>query len=353
MIVDDLVKNPGCWLSMAEDTGIAISSRVRLARNLRDFAFPGWAGENECVRLCDNLQEILVKLPGLNAPLFFEMGKLERMSKEILKERHLISSELAERGAGSALVVAADEQVAVMVNEEDHLRLQAMSPGMNLEAVWRKVDQIDSEIEKHVKYAFSSRLGHLTACPSNVGTGLRASVMVHLSGLRWMYEIELVIKGLENIGLAVRGLLGEGTEACGNMFQISNQATLGESEETTIKRLAQVVGEVVQHESNARERLLESKRMLVLDQIGRAFGILRHACVLPSKEAVDLLSDLKLGVEFGMVRDATAARLNEIMLLTQPGHLQKMAGKILGTAERDEVRARIVRRELKGVGIRT
>lgn len=353
MVIDDLVKSPGSWLSMAQDTGIVISSRVRLARNVKDVAFPGWAGEDECIRLCSDLLRIFEKVPSVIDPMFLDMGSLKPVDKEVLKERHLISNELAEKGAGSGLLVAKDERIAVMINEEDHIRLQAISPGMNLPAVWKMVNSVDSELENHIVYAFSPRFGYLTACPSNVGTGLRASVMMHLSGLSLMNEIKPVINGLNKIGLAVRGLLGEGTEAYGNMFQISNQATLGESEDAIIGRLVQVVNEVVRHEQNARARLMEGKKTYMLDQIGRAFGVLLHARVLPSKEAVDLLSGLRLGVEFSVVKNLSVAHINEIMLLTQPGHLQKIAGKNLGPEERDQVRARIVREKLKNVKLGT
>jgi protein arginine kinase len=351
MVVDDLVKHPGSWLSMEQDTGIVISSRVRLARNIQGVAFPGWAGEDECVRLCRGLRDALQKVPAMADALFLDMAKLNPVEKDVLKERHLISNEFAERGAGSCLAVTRDERIAVMINEEDHLRLQAISPGMDLSAVWEKVDAVDSSLEPHVEYAFSSALGYLTACPSNVGTGLRASVMLHMAGLRLMGEVEQVTKALSRMGFAVRGLLGEGSDAYGNMFQVSNQSTLGESESGIMERLIQVVNEAVMQEQNARARLMESRRAFVADQVGRAFGILTHANLVPSMEAVDLLSSLKLGVELGLVKGLTAARIHEIILLTQPGHMQKIASKVLDPQERDETRSGIIRDKLKGVSI--
>jgi protein arginine kinase len=351
MVLDDLVRNPGSWLSMRRGTGIVISSRMRLARNVRGLPFPGWASEQQSIELCGRLRGVIEQLESVSNPLFFDMGQVSATDREVLNERHLISNELAEQGRGSGLIVSEDERIAVMINEEDHLRLQAISPGMNLLSVWKKVDAVDSDLEQFLDYAFSPRLGYLTACPTNIGTGLRASVMMHLSGLRLLEELGPVIKGLERLGFAVRGLLGEGTEAYGNMFQISNQVTLGDPERTIIEKLTRVVSEVVEHEQNARDRLMEDRRNYLLDQIARSFGILVHARVLESREAVDLLSGLRLGVEFGVVRQLSVARINELMLMIQPGHLQKTAGRLLDAQARDELRADMVRKRLKGVTV--
>jgi protein arginine kinase len=265
----------------------------------------------------------------------------------VLKERHLISKELAEKGAGSGVMVSRDERIAVMVNEEDHLRIQGLFPGTDLHAIWEQLDALDSELEQDLDYAFSPRLGYLTACPTNVGTGLRASVIMHLCGLKLTHDLGPAINGLDKIGLSVRGLQGEGTEAFGNMFQISNQETLGETEVAIIDRLMRVVDEVVYHERNARARLLESKKQYMLDHIGRSLGLLLYCRVLPSGEAVDLLSGLRLGVECGIVKKISVSRLNELMLLSQPGHLQKMTGKRLSARARDELRASIAREKLR------
>ena len=351
MVVDELVQRPGSWLASAKGTGVVISSRVRLARNLVNHAFPGWAGEDECRRVCDKIVSVCEPLASSDGGVFLDMATLSNVDRDVLCERHLISTELAGKGAGSGVVVADGEQVAIMINEEDHLRLQAIAPGMRLQEVWHKLDAIDSDIESRLQYAFSAELGYLTACPSNVGTGLRASVMLHLSGLKLTEDIDPVLKGLDRMGLAVRGLLGEGTEAFGNMFQISNQSTLGETEEEIVERLVKVVEEVVGHEQNARARLMERRPAYVHDQVGRAFGILTHARVLSSKEAIDLLSGLRLGVEMGLVGKLDMGAINEIMVLTQPGHLQKMAGQTLGPEERDEMRSKLVRQRLQNVVI--
>lgn len=353
MILGDLPKMQGRTVSAAQkgETGVVVSSRARLARNLRNAAFPGWAGEDERTNICKKLCLAFEKIQIMGKPVFVDMSRLDSIEREILRERHLISNEFSEKTAGSVLVTSSDEQVAVMINEEDHLRLQAMVPGLNMLEVWKRVNDVDSELECFVEYAFSPEFGYLTACPSNVGTGLRISVMLHLPGLRLMDEVEAVIKGLTRIDMEVRGLWGEGTEAFGNMFQVSNRTTLGESEEMILHRMTDVVDDLVDHELNARGRLLEQRKLQLMDHTGRAFGILMHAQILTSVESVDLMSALRLGVEFGFVKNLTIAKINEIMLLTQPGHLQKIKKRNIGPEERDSLRAEVVREKLQGIAL--
>ena len=351
MRLDDLLEHPGSWLSTGFSTGCVISSRIRLARNLKGHQFPGWGSEDEKREICDTLRPLLLDLPSLQDSLFIDMSKLDQADRQVLIERHLISSELAEKKVGSGLVVSPDEKCSAMINEEDHLRLQVISPGNDFDSMLSRINQLDSELEERVAYAYSHRLGYLTSCPSNVGTGLRASVMLHLPGLRLMDEVDAIIRGLNKIGLTVRGLLGEGTEPSGDMYQISNQMTLGESEEAIIRRLQHIVDEVTGHEKHARERVLEGRASMVRDFVGRSFGILTNAHTLSSKEALDRLSGLRLGVEFRMIKNIEAPALNELLLLTQPGHLQKIERKILGPEERDCARARIMREKLKDVAI--
>ncbi len=352
MSVDVLLKQPGAWLSVGRDSGIVVSSRIRLARNIKGAAFPGWAGEEECDKIWQKLQPSLTALKSLQPGMAIKMVDMDELDRQILFERHLISREFAEKGKGSGLVLRLDEGLSVMVNEEDHMRLQAMKPGLDLRGTWQAINQLDSEIEKHVHFSFSPKLGYLTACPTNVGTGMRASVMLHLPGLVLMNEINPVIKGMGKIGLAVRGLWGEGTEATGNMFQISNQITLGEKEEEIVNNIEQIVLEIIEHEKNARARLVEKKDSVVKDHVGRALGILSHAHILSSKEALDLLSGLRLGVDLGILKNTDRRAVDELLLLTQPGHLQKMEGRVLKTKERDRARARLVRGKLGGTGKR-
>ena len=337
---------------MDSATGTVISSRARLARNIEACPFPEWAGDEERVRLRDELRDVFGKVSSLKDPVFLDLDDMDAVDREVLKERHLISNELAERTKGSSLVIAENERVGIMINEEDHLRLQAMMPGLALKEVWEKIDAADTDLESHVRYAFSSDLGYLTACPTNVGTGLRASVMLHLPGLRLMDEVDGVAKGLNAIGFEVRGLLGEGTAAYGNMFQVSNRATLGEKETDIVEQLVGITREVVGHERNARARLVRQERERLLDHVGRAYGIMLYARVLSSQEALDLLSSIRLGMEFELLDGVSDTRINEVMLLTQPGHLQKMAGETLEPGKRDEIRAHRVREMLAGVAIK-
>jgi protein arginine kinase len=274
------------------------------------------------------------------------MAAARAVDKQVLFERNLISREHAQKGKGSGLVLKEDERASVMVNEEDHLRIQMLRPGLDLTAMWQDMDGLDSRIEEIVSYAFSTRLGYVTACPTNVGTGMRASSMLHLPGLVLTKEINSIVKGMGKIGLAVRGLWGEGTESTGNMFQVSNQITLGEKEEDIIANLEQIVLEIVEHEKNARSRLMEKKESVVRDHIGRALGILSHAYILSSKEALDQLSGLRLGCDLGILPAEERKTIDRLLLLIQPGHLQKLIGRQLKPKERDRSRAQLVREKL-------
>lgn len=351
MVVDDLLKRSTYWLSVRKDTGIVISSRVRLARNIHGAEFPERAGDEECCKLLGVLGDKITSLKSMSGSVIFPMDTLGDLSRNLLCERRLISEELADKTAGSGLVLCEKRRVAVMINEEDHIRFQAMRPGKDLRSAWKTINTIETELEQHLRYAFSTRLGYLTACPSNVGTGLRASVMMHLPGLKLQNEMDCVVAGINRIGLVVRGAFGEGTESFGNMFQISNQTTLGEDEESIIDRLMRIVEEIVLQEMNARGRLMEKQQIYVLDYVSRAIGILQHARIVSSEEAMDLLSGLRLGIDLGIVSGVTVSQLNELILLTQPAHLQKKAKKELDPKERDQLRAEFMRKKLKPVSM--
>ena len=284
MTLDGLVQGHGGWLEAGPAEGPVISSRVRLARNLRDTTFPGWAARDARNRVWNEVVLAFDHVPGNTHFLRWRMDELNAMDREVLFERHLISRELAERQAGSGVFVSEDECRVVMVNEEDHIRLQSLQPGMNLQKAWEAADSLDDALEQGLSYAFSSKLGYLTACPSNVGTGLRASVMLNLPGLVLTEEIKPVINAVSKIGLAVRGLWGEGSDASGHMFQISNQITLGRTEAEMIASLEQIVFEVIEHEKNARLRLMEKQEIRVQDHVGRAYGILANAALMTTGE---------------------------------------------------------------------
>ncbi|MDW8308573.1 MAG: protein arginine kinase [Verrucomicrobiales bacterium] len=328
---------------------IVLSSRVRLARNLKDAAFPGWAKKPERIRVLELIQPAVASLPQMKDAFVAAMDQLTPLDKQILVERHLISREHAAKSAGSGLVLNRDESYCVMINEEDHLRMQALRPGLQLRQAWAAIDALDTELEARLPYAFSNDWGYLTACPTNLGTGIRVSAMLHLPGVVLAEQINPIIQSVNKLGLAVRGLYGEGTEALGNIFQVSNQMTLGESEAAIVERLEKVLAQIIEHEENAREVLLEKKPKVVYNHIGRAYGILANAHSISSKETMNLLSLLRLGVDLELFPDLDRALVDELFLITQPAHLQKMYSEKLSAEERDVLRADLLRERLKNV----
>ena len=328
---------------------IVMSSRVRLARNVRDAAFPGWAKKPERVKILEMIRPAVESLPEMKGAFSEAMDNLGALDKQILVERHLISREHAAKSSGSGLVLNREESFCVMINEEDHLRMQALRPGLQLRQAWGAIDHLDSELEKKLDYAFDSELGYLTACPTNLGTGIRVSAMLHLPGLVLGEQINPIIQSVNKLGLAVRGLYGEGTEALGNVFQVSNQMTLGETETTIVERLEKVLAQIIEHEENARQTLLEKKPKVVFNHIGRAYGILANAHSISSKETMNLLSLMRLGVDMGLFPGAERSLVDELFILTQPAHLQKQFSDKLSAEERDLLRADMVRERLKNV----
>ena len=328
---------------------IVISSRVRLARNLRGSAFPGWAKKPERVKVFEIVQPAVSSLLDMKDSFFEAMDNFTALDKQILVERHLISREHAAKNVGSGLVLNREETFSVMINEEDHLRMQALRPGLQLRAAWNAIDAFDTALEKKLDFAFDNELGYLTACPTNLGTGIRVSAMLHLPGCVLDEQINPIIQSVNKLGLAVRGLYGEGTEALGNIFQVSNQMTLGETESVIVERLEKVLAQIIEHEQNARERLLEKKPKVMFNHIGRAYGVLANAHSISSKETMNLLSLLKLGVDMSLFPGADRALVDELFLITQPAHLQKQVSDKLSAEERDLIRADMVRERLKNV----
>jgi protein arginine kinase len=328
---------------------IVMSSRVRLARNVRDAAFPVWAKKPERVRLLELIRPAVEGLPEMKEAFSETMDSLSALDKQILVERHLISREHAAKSSGSGLVLNKDETLCFMINEEDHLRMQALRPGLQLRQAWAAIDQADSVLEKKLEYAFNPEMGYLTACPTNIGTGIRVSAMLHLPGLVLGEQINPIIQSVNKLGLAVRGLYGEGTEALGNVFQVSNQMTLGESETAIVERLEKVLAQIIEHEENARASLLEKKPKMVYNHIGRAYGILANAHSISSKETMNLLSLMRLGIDVALFPGVERSLVDELFILTQPAHLQKQHSEKLTAEERDLLRADMVRDRLKPV----
>src|SRR2546426_8973150 len=288
-------------------------------------------------------------LPQMTGAFSESMDNLSAMDKQILVERHLISREHAAKGVGSGLVLNKEESLCVMINEEDHLRMQALRPGLQLRSAWLAIDQVDTILEKRLDYAFSNDLGYLTACPTNIGTGIRVSAMLHLPALVLSEQINQIIQAVNKLGLAVRGLYGEGTEALGNVFQVSNQMTLGEAETDIVERLNKVLAQIIEHEENARGMLLEKKPKAVYNHIGRAYGILANAHSISSKETMNLLSLMRLGVDLEMFPAMDRSLVDELFITTQPAHLQKQHSEKLSAEERDLIRADMLRERLKHV----
>src|SRR3989454_12594718 len=328
---------------------IVMSSRVRLARNLKEASFPGWAKKPERIKVMELIRPAVEALPEMKDSYSETMDSLSTLDKQILVERHLISREHAAKSAGSGLVLNREETLCFMVNEEDHLRMQALRPGLQLRQAWAAIDQADSSLEKRLEYAFTPDLGYLTACPTNIGTGIRVSAMLHLPGLVLAEQINQIIQAVNKLGLAVRGLYGEGTEALGNVFQVSNQMTLGESETDILERLNKVLLQLIEHEENARASLLEKKPKTVFNHIGRAYGILANAHSISSKETMNLLSLMRLGVDLGMFPGVGRSLADELFILTQPAHLQKQFSEKLSAEERDLLRADMLRERLRNV----
>jgi len=326
---------------------IVISSRVRFARNLRNRAFPGWAKKAERTAILDLIRPRVEELPEMQDSFSELLQDLSALEKQVLVERHLISREHAAKGVGSAVVMNRRQTLSIMINEEDHLRMQSIRSGLQLKQAFKLVDKIDSALESRLEFAYDQRLGYLTACPTNVGTGMRASAMLHLPGLVLSELINQVIQAVSKIGLAVRGLYGEGTEAMGNLFQISNQTTLGEKEDEIVGRLTKVIETIIEKEHDARLVLIQKKSNTLWDQIGRAYGVLTYAHAMSSKEALNLLSIIKLGVDLGTFPEDRRLPIDELFIDTQPAHLQKSSQQKLNAEERDHLRAQIIRERLK------
>ncbi|MBM3875844.1 MAG: protein arginine kinase [Verrucomicrobia bacterium] len=326
---------------------IVLSSRVRLARNLRGHSFPGHAKKPDRVRALELIRPTVEGLPEMAGAYSATMDELTPQDKLTLVERHLISREHAARSSGSGLVLNKEESLCVMINEEDHLRMQSLQTGLHVRKAWALIDQVDSTLEKRLDYAFSPDLGYLTACPTNLGTGIRVSAMLHLPGLVLDEQINAIINSVNKLGLAVRGLYGEGTEALGNIFQVSNQKTLGEAELEIVERVAKALDQVLTTELDARKRLLQRKPKALFNYIGRAYGILTNSHIITSKEAMNQLSLLRLGVDLNLFPEIPRSLLEEMFILIQQAHLQQHCGEKLEPEKRDLIRADILRERLQ------
>lgn len=355
----DLNSAPGFGLGWLEANGphadIVLSTRVRLARNLQGHAFGTRLRDGEREQIYLRTRQAVQQGRLLKDGACLELAALPHLARQVLLERHLLSRELAGNAGtqpprGAALFVGPAEQLGAMVNEEDHLRLQALLSGLRLHEAYQLVDQLDEELGSQLPFAYHHEFGYLTSCPTNVGTGLRASIFVHLPGLVLTKEIGKVLQGIGQVGLTFRGLYGEGSEVVGNFFQISNQTTLGKSEEDLIDHLQKIVLQVIHYELQARSVLMRDAPAVIEDKIWRAYGLLRYARSLAFEEVMNLLSGVRLGVSMKLLPGLSVYTLNKIMTYTQAAHLEQAAGRSLSEAESDLHRAAYVRRILASEG---
>ncbi|MCH2200335.1 MAG: protein arginine kinase [Fuerstiella sp.] len=345
--LDDLAKSSGAWLrGDGPDADIVVSSRIRLARNVAGFPFMSKADDDVRLRLVETLRSAVTDAGSSRDFQFLNIALLEELDAQLLMERQLISRELADMHGPRGVIVGPGEHVSVMLNEEDHLRIQVLQSGYALKECWKIADKLDTGIEKSVTYAFDEEFGYLTACPTNVGTGIRVSVMMHLPGLRMTREIQKVNQAAQKINLAVRGLYGEGSQALGDFFQISNQMTLGCSEPELIDNMMDVVPQIIGYERRVRDLLCRENRQVLDDKISRARAILTGARSISSDETMHLLSNLRMGINLGIVEDISIGDVNALFVHTQPSHLQKLHGGPLKTAERNAARASFLRNRL-------
>ena len=349
MKLDDFIHNTGQWLKgRGAFSNIVMSSRVRLARNLTQKPFPNKARKKELNEILATVQGAIESIEFFKKSIFFKINELDNVDKQFLIERHLMSHEHASNPEGKALIVSEEEVLSVMINEEDHLRIQVMQSGFNLEETWKIADTIDDALSQRLDFAYSLHWGYLTACPTNTGTAMRGSVMLHLPALVMTKQINKVLAAISKLSFASRGFYGEGTQASGNFYQISNQVSLGQSEGDVLQNISGLIRQVIEQEEQARQALLVQNRPMLEDKIFRSYGVLKNAHIISSQETVELLSMVRLGVDLEIVKDVDRNSINELFIMIQPAHLQKIEGKKLSASERDTKRASLIREKIGG-----
>ena len=348
MSLDDIANRCGEWLrGTGPESDIVMSSRIRLARNLADYPFIRRCNDIDKANIEATIRERLEANPNLSKLSFINVAELNLLDRQLLVERQLISRELANSEGARSVAIDVPEQLSLMVNEEDHLRLQVIKSGLDLDGAWDLIDQLDDEIESKLTYAYNEQLGYLTACPTNVGTGMRVSVLVHLPALVITKQIEKVFRSAQKINLVVRGLYGEGSQAMGDFYQVSNQITLGKSEKELMHLVADVIDVVLKYERKARDFLISEKQNDLFDKVSRAYGMLQSAQQISSEETMHLLSRVRMGVSLGLIEELEIPDVNQLFIRTQPAHLQKIHSSELDTDERNIERANYLHDQLK------
>ena len=350
MKLSDLTQHAGEWLrGSGPMSETVISSRIRLARNVAGFNLLTRCTRHQRQALEQKVRQVVLDTGVAPKTLYVDLEQAPEVDRQLLVERHLISKPHASAEGARGVAVGQDETVSIMVNEEDHLRIQVLRSGLQLHEAWEQIGKVDDALEAKLDFAFHPRFGYLTACPTNVGTGIRVSVMLHLPALKLTGEIEKVFRAAKDLKLAVRGLYGEGTEATGDFYQISNQSTLGKAEDEIIEDFGRlVIPKIIDYEHHARKTLISEKAVALDDKVSRALGLLRSARLMATDETLLLLSHLRMGVHMGRVKDVDLRTINELFLLTQPAHLQKMQGKKLEGDVRRAARADYIRARLNG-----
>ncbi len=347
MMLNDFLNHTSEWLKgTGPNSDIVISSRIRLARNLEKIPFPQWANKKQSKEVLNTIEEVVSKIENLKQSTIFKLADLDNIDRQFLIERHLMSYEHAQRSNSRAVIIDAEEIIAIMVNEEDHLRIQVMQSGLNLFESYNIINITDDCLSKELSFAFLPDWGYLTACPTNTGTGMRGSVMLHLPALVMTRQINQVLAAIAKLSFTTRGLYGEGTQATGNFFQISNQVSLGHSETEIIENINSLIRQIIEQENQSRHTLFTQNRAMLEDKINRSFGILKSAHIISSQETTELLSLVRLGCDLGIIKDINRRTINELFIITQPAHLQKIENKKLSSQERDLKRAELIRNGL-------
>lgn len=337
----------GWYIEKGPESDVVMSSRVRLARNFRDFPFPFKMNREEGEKVIQRVKDAVFNSSTATTDYEFkDMLKMNPIDKQILVEKHLISPNLTGGRIASAAIISKDEKVSIMINEEDHLRIQCLFSGLQLGKAWELCDKIDSLLEENIDYSFSEKFGYLTCCPTNLGTGIRASAMLHLPALTMTGYIRGMLEICGKLGIAVRGIYGENSEALGNLFQISNQITLGQSEEEIINNITNIGNQIINQERMLRAEMYKQNPFRFEDKIYRSLGILSNARIISSEESFKLISDVRLGVDMGIIKNIDVTKLNEILLNIQPANLQKNYEKTLSPDDRDIKRAEMIREKL-------
>jgi protein arginine kinase len=339
----------GWYIEKGPESDVAVSSRVRLARNFKEYPFPSRMKREQAQQLMGKVKSSILDSNSdlANEVEYLDLSTLGSLDKYSLVEKHLISPELAVSKRDCSVILSRDESISIMINEEDHLRIQSIFPGMQINNAWKLCNKIDTLIEDSIEYAYSHSFGYLTCCPTNTGTGVRASVMLHLPVLSMTGHIRRILEACGKLGIAVRGIYGENSDTAGSMYQFSNQVTLGQSETDLINSVTNITSQIIEQERNLRNELHKQDSLRFEDRIFRSLGVFENARLITSEECMKLISDIRLGIVTELIKDISLEKLNEIMLLTQPANLQKHAGRILDSSECNAKRAELIKSILK------